>query len=292
MNHLIPFMINDAPVRGRIVRLDTVADSIVVRHNYPLRISELLAETLVVAAMLASNLKSEGILTVQIQSKGPVTLLVVDAAFGGALRGYADFNAAAFEALPDTSLTHLFVDGYLAITLDPGEGGQRYQGIVPLEGRTITETVQNYFTQSQQLTAGFHVTVGRQSQLGETREHWIAGGIYIERLPDMAELPKEEGDEAWNRSRALLGTLRDDEILDVNLPLPALLHRLFHEDGVWVYEPHQIQDRCRCSREKIENTLLGLPADQLAELMEDDEINVHCQFCNTDYAFDSVSLRK
>lgn len=288
MNTLIPFMINDAPVRGRVVRLESVIDAILARHDYPPRLSEWLAETLVLAAMLASNLKSDGILTIQIQSKGPVSLLVVDAVYGGALRGYAQYDDAAVSAIRGEKLASIFAEGYLAITLDPGAEGQRYQGVVPLEGATITETVQHYFSQSQQLHAEFRSAVGRQTVLGDAADHWIAAGMYIERMPDEGD--RADADEAWNRSRALLGTLRDDELLDAGLPLSDLLHRLFHEDGVWVYEPQLLKDECRCSREKIGGVLRGMEAYRLDELVEDGKITVNCQFCSTDYVFNPAEL--
>ena len=122
MDYLTPFLLNEKPVRGRMVRLSETANRILSQHDYPERISKLLAETLVMAAILGSNLKSGGVFTVQVQSKGDLSLLVVDAAAGGALRGYAQFDE---QADMDAPLSELCREGYLAITLDPGEGAQR-----------------------------------------------------------------------------------------------------------------------------------------------------------------------
>ncbi len=275
-------MIHDAPVRGRIVRLEDAVDTIVARHRYPPVVGELLAETLVVAAMLASNLKTEGVLTIQMQSKGPVRLLVVDAAHGGNLRGYAGFDAERLSDEPRQPLPRLFEDGCLAITLDPGEGGQRYQGVVPLEGGSITETVQHYFTQSQQLQARFHVAIGTREEPGKERPQWIASGIYIERMPE--DIGEQPGD-AWMRVQALLNTLSDAELLDSQLPLHDVLYRLFHEDGVWVYDPVELNAACRCSRAKIAETLQSMPPPSREEMAEDGTIEARCQFCNQAYRF-------
>lgn len=282
-DQLVPFLLNEAPVRGRVVRLYDVMDTILKCHDYPPNISRLLGEALVVASMLASNLKSGGVLTVQIQSKGAIKLLVVDAAFGGALRGYADFDATAVAALNSMSLPAAFGEGYLAITFDPGEGGKRYQGVVPLEGASITDAIQRYFTQSQQLRAQFHVAVGEVS--GDDKQlHWIGGGVYIEHMPNEQGQLDDKSDE-WDHASALLATVQGDELLDPALDLNALLHRLFHENGVWVYEPLPLEAKCRCSREKIEHTLKGMERAALEEMVVDGKIEVDCQFCNSKELF-------
>ena len=167
---LTPFMINELPVRGRVVRLGAVVDQILSRHNYPEAVSRALAETLVIAGMLASNLKHQGVFTIQVQAKGAVTLLVVDAVFGGALRGYAQFDESKVAALPKNSdLQDMFGEGHLAITLDTGEGAQRYQGIVPLEGDSVCDAVSRYFTQSQQMDISLKLATGSLSIAGDAR---------------------------------------------------------------------------------------------------------------------------
>ncbi|MCI5049180.1 MAG: Hsp33 family molecular chaperone HslO [Rickettsiales bacterium] len=285
LDSLTPFMLNNAPVRGRCVRLGQVVDNILSRHQYPDLVSSTLAETLVVAAILASNLKQDGVFTIQVQSKGAISLLVVDAAYGGALRGYAQFDEEAVSQA-ESDLPSLFGEGYLAITLDPGEGAQRYQGVVPLEGNSIPEAVQLYFSQSQQLDIQLHCAVGKLSGADSDYQGWLASGIYIEKMPD----EKEADEDAWPRAKALLSTLQDQELLTTTLSTSDLLHRLYHEDGVWVYDEHPMIDGCRCSREKIENTLKTMQASALEEMAVDGEIGVTCQFCNQteSFALDSV----
>ena len=279
---LVPFMIHEQPVRGRVVRLGSVVNSILARHNYPALVSHVLAETLVIAGILSSSLKHEGVFTIQVQSKGAITLLVVDAAFGGALRGYAQFDAQAIAALSrDSMLPDMFGEGFLAITLDTGSGTQRYQGVVPLEGKTIGEAVQRYFTQSMQMEMQIKLAAGSISDVRTKEDRWVAGGIYVEKMPDTVTADAD----VWQRAKTLMLTVRDDELLDETLEIPDLLHRLFHEDGVWVYDAATLIDQCRCSREKIQKTLSGMGADAIAQMVVDDTIEVTCQFCNRSEVF-------
>lgn len=276
---LTPFLLNEKPVRGRMVRLTDSVNTILRQHNYPKRISELLAETLVMAAILSSNLKSDGVFTVQVQSKGALSLLVVDATADGSLRGYAQFDEAADLTAP---LPELCAEGYLAITLDSGADTQRYQGIVPLEGDSIAESIQHYFTQSQQLMVRCKLAVSQDQGA------WIAAGMFIEHLPESAAASDES--DAWREARILLETVKDAELLDTNLAQEDLLYRLFHEDGVWVYDPKPIGAKCRCSRDKILNALSGQAPESLAEMAEDGEIPVDCQFCGARETFTLAQL--
>ena len=279
---LTPFLLNEAPVRGRIVRLSESVNKILTQHQYPQRISELLAETLTMAAILSSNLKQDGIFTIQIQSKGALSLLVVDATAEGHLRGYAQFDEDGINETP--KLNTLCSEGYLAITLDPGAGGQRYQGVVPLEGESIAETMQHYFTQSQQLMVSCKLTVSKGD------EGWQAAGIYVENVPENAQASEES--EAWREAQILLHTVKEEELLDQKLAPADLLYRLFHESGVWVYEAQPIKAECRCNREKIEQALKTIDASELAEMAINQSIVVDCQFCGSKeiFALDELSV--
>ena len=285
MNHtdyLVPFLLNESPIRGRMVRLGASLDAMLKRHAYPDLVSQMLAEVLVLASMLASNLKQSGILTIQLQSKSPISLLVVDAVYGGALRGYAQFDAAALPARAPT-LDALFADGYIAITFDSGEeGGARYQGIVPFEGASISQALQHYFRQSQQLLAQFHIAAKQRDGI------WTAGGIYIEQMPEAAQASEES--EEWREAAILLATVREDELLDDQLPHTELLHRLFHEKGVWVYEPMPLKDQCRCSESKLRGIIGGMPASERQAMVEDGQISATCQFCSQTYHFSPESF--
>lgn len=282
-DYLIPFLRETEGARGRLVRLHGVADTILSRYDYPAPVARLLGELLLVASMLSSNLKQDGIFTIQLRGNGPVPLVVVDAAFGGQLRGFAEVKPDAVLNQPTYRPAELLgEDGYLAITLDPGEGMQRYQGVVALDGDSIVDAFMHYFTYSQQLDVLFNLAV-------EHREGgWVAGGFMLERMPGEGgghSQPTETQEEGWRTSLALAGTLKQAELLDPLLEGETLLYQLFHEDGVVVYPPHALRSGCRCSRERILNLLVSMPIEDRADMVVDGEISVHCQFCNSTEKF-------
>lgn len=282
-DYLIPFLRDAEGARGRIVRLGTVADTILSRYEYPAPVARLLGELLLVAAMLSANLKQEGIFTIQLRGEGPVPLVVVDAAHGGEMRGFADVRPEAkLDAETYSPAELVGKDGYLAITLDPGEGMQRYQGVVALEGETVIEALMSYFTYSQQLDVLFKLAVERQAG------RWVAGGFMLERMPGEGGVnaqPSEAQEEGWRSSVALASTIREEELIDPMLEGETLLYRLFHEDGVRVWPPQALRTGCRCSRERILGILMSMPLEDRADMVVDGEISVHCQFCNTTERF-------
>lgn len=285
-----PFMIDHADVRGRLVRLSDIAHTILTRYDYPAPVARMLGELLVVAAMLGSNLKQDGIFTLQIRGKGLVPLMVVDAAYGGELRGFAEMpggSAQAIAALTNPTPRDLFgQDAYLAITLDPGEDMQRYQGVVALEGESLTDAIAHYFTYSQQVDVLFRLAVDKvaPAKTGETR--WVASGMMVEKLPpEAAKASDAEREEGWRYTTAIVSTVKDGELTDPLLDAPSLLYRLFHEEGVWVQDALGVGANCRCSRDRIEKLLLSMPMEDRADMVVDGEVSVHCQFCNTTQRF-------
>ena len=305
-------MLHKSSVRGRMVRLSPVIDTILNRHDNPALAGRLLGEMLTLAAMLSANLPEGGILTLQAKGDGPIRFIVVDAVHGGALRGYVDLaegGRAALESLAaakaDPDLPDLMGTGYLAITLDLGFG-EPYQGIVPLEGHSMAEAVQHYFTQSQQIDVLFNLFVNRRPGK-DGHAHWAAGGIMLERMPEEGGKPAEPDynggrilrvppvtpDEAlhgWDYNALLVETATEDELLDPHLAPSALLYRLFNEGGVWVHDTKPISANCRCSREKVRHVLQGLGEETLHELKVGGVISVPCQFCNREERFDDTDL--
>ncbi len=285
-----PFLIDRADVRGRFVRLGPVADTVLGRYDYPPAVAHLIGELLLVAAMLGSNLKHQGIFTIQIRGEGLIKLLVVDAAFGGQLRGFAevtDENREAILALgPKPTPRQLFGDNaYFAITLDPGAGMQRYQGVVGLEGETITQALTHYFTHSQQVDVLFKLALTRQDN------SWIAGGLMVERLPpEGGEIASGEAEDGWRYASAIAQTVKPEELTDPMLDAPALLYRLYHEEGVWVEDAQILSTGCRCSRPRIEELLMSMPPTDRADMVVDGAASVHCQFCNTTEKFTPAEL--
>lgn len=287
---LTPFLLNEAQVRGRVVRLSQVANIVLSRYDYPPYVARLLGQLLAVAAMLSSNLKQNGIFTIQLRGKGLVPLLVVDATHAGELRGFAEVSAdahAAITAMREPSLRALFgEDAYFTVTLDPGANMQRYQGVVALEGETIAAVLTQYFTHSQQVDVFFRLHAERQEQ------GWVVGGFMIERLPGESgsEAPASDPDEAWRYAAAIAATIEPAELTDALLDAPALLYRLYHEEGVWVHDARPLTTGCRCSRERILSILLSMAATDRADMVVDGMASVHCQFCNRTERFTPEEL--
>lgn len=294
-----PFQIEGPGLRGRMVRLGPVADAILSRHAYPEPVGQMLGEALALAATLAAALKYDGVFTLQTKGDGPVSMLVADVTTDGALRGYAEFDAERLEQIlsgpPSAPVPRLLGAGNLAFTVDQGEYTNRYQGIVDLDGATLAECAQHYFRQSEQLQTVLRLAAGHDSDGG-----WRAAGIMVQRLPaddhdyetvwDVREVDKEKADDDWRRTAFLLGSATDEEMLDPSLPATHMLFRLFHEDGVRVYETREVADQCRCSRERVENMLRGLERESVKELMDDGQIVVTCQFCSRDEVFSEEQL--
>lgn len=280
-NRVLPFMIADTPVRGRIARLEDVADTIIKRHDYPPCVRVLLAETMVIASMLATTLKHEGVLTLQMKGSGFINMMVVDVVHGGGLRAYAEVTPEGQKALETTEHANLQTlfgsDGYLAITLEPGEGLQRYQGVVALEGEGIADAMRAYFTHSQQVDIAFCMGTSWQ------HDRLVASGMMIERMPEeggIHAVKEGNAEDAWNYAQVMLKTLKSDELCDTSLPLETILQRLYHEQGVVVFDAHEITSGCRCSRQRIQDLLLSMSDLDRVEMLVDGQASVHCQFCN------------
>lgn len=284
-----PFLIHHSNIRGKVVRLADVTRTILTRHDYPPVVSHLLAELLVIAAMLSANLKGKGILTLQLKGDGPVSFLVVDSTAGGRMRGCAGIAEESKATLrtmkPEQArLAEVLGKGYICITLDQGRGDP-YQGIVELSDTTLTETMQGYFTHSEQSQVMMKIAVGR----GSETQDWRAGGILLQRVPEEGGTALATGEddpaEMWQHNVLFAETVKAEELLDPHLPMQQLLYRLFNEDGVWVYDSAPLKARCRCSRKKIAATLASFPHAEIASLAVKGRVNVTCQFCSTDRKF-------
>jgi len=284
-----PFLIDDTNMRGVLVRLDYALNTILQKHDYPEPVSRLLGELIVLVAMLGEMLKFEGIITAQIKGSGSLGFLVADYAMGGKIRGYASIDEAHYKHVPDDLnddelFKALLGSGYLAITIDHGEDMERYQGIVPLEGGSITELAAHYFSQSEQLETDFNIQIGQQLKDGEMQ--WCAGGMMVQQLPNPnSDIIEVDMADNWERIRLFLKTVHVDELIDPLLSPQQLLYRLFHEDGVWVYEQRHLEHRCRCSRKRTETIIRGMPKEDKAAMLVDGKITVTCQFCNNEEVF-------
>lgn len=288
-----PFRLNPAPgvtFQGRLIRLGSVVDDIVSRHDYPAPVARVLGEALALTATLAAALKYDGIFTFQIKSDGPVRLLVADVTSTGDLRGYAQYDAAAVADLhaPGVTARQTFGDGHLAFTVDQGRHTERYQGLVDLVGDTMADFAQHYFRQSAQLDAALIVTCGPSGEAG-----WRAAGVMVQRLPEAAATVRsDDADDPWRRAMMLLATATPEELLDPALAAPVFLHRLFHQEGLVVNRPRPLRDQCRCSAERIVTVLRSIPDLGADDVADSGQFEVTCEFCNTTYAFDPDKLRE
>ena len=278
------FQIEGWPVRGRIARLSSVVDDILKRHAYPEPVANLLGEACVLAALVGSSLKFDGRLIVQAQGDGPVAYVVADYDTQGFLRGYCRYDAEKVAALeggftrPGAGV--LLGQGVFIMTIDQGPDTERYQGMTQIEGETLALCAEQYFAQSEQTPTRVRLAVAQlQTDAGFD---WRAGGIILQNVAeDDARGPTAD---AWERAEALFETLGEDELVDPTVPPQTLLWRLFHEDGVRLFQPKPLKAFCRCSPERILSVLKSFATDEQDGMIEPDgKIHVTCEYCSRTY---------
>ncbi len=298
---VLPFHVPLLDTRGRAVRLGTVLDEILARHDYPRAVERLLAEAIALTALVGSSLKFEGRFQLQTRSEGPVSMLVVDLGTPSALRAYARFDREQLDRLgDDASPATLLGSGYLAFTVEQSALQSRYQGIVPLQGQGLEAAALQYFKQSEQIPSALRLAVAEHRTPGGGRR-WRVGGILAQFLPTSPERVRQadldpgdapEGtirhavpeDDAWTEARALVATTEAIELVDPDLGLDRLLYRLFNERGVIVSDPLGMVDQCRCSETRIRETLQQFAATDIEEMREaDGMIAITCEFCSRKY---------
>ena len=292
---ILPFQAEHADVSGRLVKLGPVVDTILSRHAYPEAVSQLLGEAVALTALLGAALKFEGKFILQASTDGPVDLLVADYQVPGGLRGYARFSAERLAELPPGA--KLLGEGHLAMTIDRGSDTERYQGVVPLEGESLTEAADTYFRQSEQLPTFIRLAVARHYRAGDKGGNawtWRAGGLLVQKLTREGGRGSARGsaiaEEDWARAKALAETVEDHELLDPMLPPDRLLYRLFHEEQVRAFRAIPLNSYCSCSQARVEELLRRFSAEDLAEMVVDGEVWVTCEFCNRRYRFDPASF--
>ena len=281
-DEVLVFSIPDQNARGRAVRLGPVLETILSAHDYPVPVVHLLAEGLVLTALMGSLLKEkDSQLTMQAQAEGGVVDLLVCDYRNGELRGYVRHDAERLGKLgANPSLEALFGEGYMAITFDHPASDKRYQGIVPLEGTSLSEVCEAYFAKSEQLPTLLRVGMRQEGA------HCIAGGLLVQHFPEGEEgsvrLHAKEDDPEWAHVSTLAGSTRHDELVDPNLSMEHLLWRLFHEESeVRVERMGELSRGCRCTAEYYETVLKRFPEDERAHMRgEDGLIGVDCAFCS------------
>lgn len=297
---VIPFEVAPLDLRGRLIKLGPTLNDLLARHDYPPPVSRLLGEAILLTVLLGSTLKFDGRFSLQTQSDGPVSLLVVDFRSPDRLRAYARFDAARID--DDQTPAELLGRGHLAFTIDQGAHTNRYQGLVALDGSGLEAAAHEYFLRSEQIPTRVRLAVGEELRSGGGR-NWRAGGMLLQFLPKASErarpadLPPGDApegtaphlvpeDDAWVEGQSLIGTVEDVELIDPALSGERLIWRLFNERGVRVFDAQPVHAQCSCSREAVAAMLASFTHQDRVDMVEDGRIKVTCEFCSSVYEFD------
>lgn len=274
------FLIEHTNVRGELVQLDQAWQTMQATASYPTPIRKVLGEALAAVSLLATTIKFNGSLILQINASAPVHLLVVQATSDNTVRGLAHWN----EEIPDNAdFQGLFTDGRIIITIEPNDGGERYQSIVALDGNSLADSLASYFKTSEQL----------QTRLWLAANDQTATGLLLQRLPDSDanKHSNESEDESWNRALALTATISNEELL--TLDTDTILQRLYHEEELRLFDTEDIAFQCQCSQQKVEKMVTSLGADEARDIIvKQGKIEIDCEFCNSHYALDQVDIER
>ncbi|MEQ9915104.1 Hsp33 family molecular chaperone HslO [Pectobacterium aroidearum] len=274
-DQLYRYLFENYAVRGELVTVNETYQRILTNHDYPPAVQTLLGEMLVATSLLTATLKFSGDITVQLQGDGPLKLAVINGNHQQQMRGVARLQG---DIAPESSLKEMVGNGYLVITITPTEG-ERYQGVVGLEGETVAECLESYFQQSEQLPTRLFIRTGQH----EGKQ--AAAGMLLQVLP-----AQDADRDDFDHLAQLTTTVKGEELF--SLPATEVLYRLYHQEEVTVYEPQDVEFRCHCSRDRCADALMTLSDQEVNEMIEQDgEIDMHCDYCGTHYLFNSLDIR-
>jgi len=274
---LTRFIFENAPVRGTIIQLDSAWKTLLLRKDYPNLVQTQLGEFIAANTLLASTLKLNGALVMQIQGNGPINFMVMECTSEKHLRGMAQFKEEINNPQQGQSLPDLFGDGQLVITVDNNKSNERYQSIVELKGNKISQALESYLTESEQLETRIILATSDE----------FACGILVQKLPGETD----ENADDWNRISQLTATIKSEEL--TSLEPENILHRLFNEDDVRILETDNYTFQCSCSRERVSNMLISLGEEEIDSIIEElGAIDIDCEFCNQHYNFDAVDAKE
>jgi molecular chaperone Hsp33 len=271
------FLFDETDVRGELVSIGESYAHVLAKHPYPEPVAQLLGEMLAAASLLVGTLKFDGLLVLQARSSGAVPLLMVECSSDREVRGIARYHAS--QVTPDAGLRELMPEGSLTLTVDPKQG-QRYQGIVALDGATLAECLSGYFDNSQQLPTRFWLKADGRN----------ARGMLLQALPADRLKDPEAREASWQHLTTLADTLTTEELL--GLDNETVLHRLYHEEAVRLFDPQVIHFRSSCSRQRSANALVSLGKEDAEALLQESggTVVIDCQFCNQRYSFDAADI--
>ncbi|KFI31172.1 molecular chaperone Hsp33 [Haematobacter massiliensis] len=308
---VLPFQLDRSDIRGRVARLDGVLDDVLKQHDYPAAIEALVAEAVMLTAMIGQTIKLRWKLSLQIRGDGPARLIATDYyaptedGMPARIRAYASFDEERLQESGDPFSQ--IGKGYFAILIDQGPGTTPYQGITPIAGGSLAACAETYFAQSEQLPTRFSVTYGR-SRLPGGPERWRAGGVMLQHMPKSSPFAKDGGsgegglllpvdildgdeEENWSRANHLLDTVEDMELVGPSVHPTDLLVRLFHEEGPRVYDAQPVKFGCTCSEDRVRQSLSIYSAKDIRHMTTPEGIvTADCQFCGAHYEFDPRTL--
>lgn len=305
---VLPFQLDRSDIRGRVARLDGVLDAVLAQHDYPPVIESLVAEAVLLTAMIGQTLKLRWRLSLQIRGNGPARLIATDYYAPGEngeparIRAYASYDKERLDlsAAPFSQIGA----GYFAVIIDQGRDMTPYQGMTPIAGDSLSACAETYFAQSEQLPTRFAVASSKQPEM----KRWRGGGVMLQHLPKASPHVRDEatgedgllapadmldGNEAenWNRANLLLDTVEQDELLGPSVQSTDLLLRLFHEEAPRVFDAQPLSFGCTCSEEKVRNSLSIYSAKDIATMTTDEGIvTADCQFCGAHYELDPATV--
>jgi len=267
------FLLEGTPVRGEIVRLDATWRAVLERRDYPEPLKKLLGEMVAAGALLSATLKFDGALIMQMQGEGPVRLLVVEVTSEHTLRATAKWEGE----IVSSGIRALLGNGKFVITIAPESGKQAYQGVVSLDGDTVSEVLEHYMAKSEQL----------DTRLWLASDESKAGGMLLQRLPDHPEYDED----AWNRATTIGETITNKELL--TLSARDIIHRLYHQEDIRLFEERPTAFRCSCTRERVTAMLRLLGREEVQSILaERGHVEVGCEFCGRQYEFDPVDAEQ
>jgi molecular chaperone Hsp33 len=276
------FIFEDFPIRGQLVHLDAAWRALIEHREYPAAIRDTLGEAAAASLLLAATIKFNGVLSLQLQGDGPVHLMLVQCTDGLGVRGLARYREGVEY---ESTISALCGSGNLTVTLETEAAAQRYQGIVPITGTRVADALQLYFENSEQIPTRLWLHADAEGASGMLLQKLPAGSAAVHARA--AEAQASAVEDAWRRVQIIGDTLTPEELR--TLADQEILHRLFNEDDVRLYEPAPVFFRCRCSRERVAGMLQGLGESEIKSVIaERGEVEVRCDFCNRAYVFDPV----
>jgi len=309
---VLPFQFDHSDIRGRVVRLDHVLDEVLRQHSYPPVIEALVAEAVLLTAMMGQAIKLRWKLSLQVRGNGPARLIATDyygpSAEGepARIRAYASYDAERLEQ--DAAPFRQIGAGYFAVMLDQGEGMVPYQGFTPIAGSSLSACAETYFAQSEQLPTRFAVSFGKSQMPGE-EPHWRAGGVMLQHMPVVggevsaaegtgeggllshADILSGDASENWTRANILLDTVEELELIGPSVAPTDLLLRLFHQEGPRVFEAQAVRFGCSCSADKVRSAMSIYSRKDIAHMTTPaGVVTADCQFCGAHYELDPETL--